>query len=163
MPVGSDPPIALTEKVFGLYRQLGQAREDCERQLGAVRNESDESHRQLRRRLADLGAEVFYLRRCVASLEGPLRQAGLEREIKRLELLLKRFDQALRDTGVQVESLDGRDLDDALAELIEVTGHFPAEVQTARVHETLDPLVTVDGQVLRFAKVISAVPAHGES
>lgn len=158
LPVSSDSPAALSEQVFGVYRQLSREREAAARQLEVARQEADGAHREFRRRLAALGAEVFHLRRCVATLREPMQEAGLAKEMNRLELLVKRFDEALEHNGVKVEALDGRELDDALAEVVEVLGNALAEVSRACVYETHEPLVTVDGQVLRFAKITSAVP-----
>jgi hypothetical protein len=89
--------------------------------------------------------------------------AGLTKEIYRLELLVKRFDQALEQNNVQVETLDSRELDDELAEVVEVIGHVLADVHKACVHETHEPLVKVDGHVLRFAKITSAVPTPSDA
>lgn len=160
LPVSSDPQVALSEEVFGVYRQLAKAREATAQQLEAAQQETNETHRKLRHRLANLGAEVFHLRRCVVTLREPMEATGLTKELNRLELLVKRFDQALQQNGVQVESLEGRELDNELAEVVEVAGHVLADVHSACVHETIDPLVLVDGQVLRFAKVISAAPTR---
>lgn len=157
LPVSSDPQVALSEEVFGVYRQLAKAREATSQQLDGARQEAEGMYRTLRRRLADLGAEVFHLRRCVVTLREPMAATGLTKELHRLELLVKRFDQALQQNGVQVESLEGREIE-KLAEVVEVVGHVLADVHSACVHETIDPLVLVDGQVLRFAKVISAAP-----
>lgn len=161
LPVCSRPQETLTEEVFGVYRQLAKAQKAMATQQEQARQEAEAGQRKLRQRLANLGVEAFHLRRCVATLRAPLDTAGLGKELKRLELLVKRFDQTLHHNGVEVDALEGRALDE-VAEVVEVAASVPADVQSACVHETIDPLVTVDGQVLRLAKVISAVPA-GES
>ncbi len=158
LEVSTSSDLALKEELFGLYRQLAMEKESTEQREKQWKQEKDDMQRQFRRRLADLGAEVFHVKRCVESLREPMQNADLSKEAKRLELMGRRFDQALQQAGVNVEWLEGRELDDELADVVEVIGHIEADISTPCIHETVAPLVTVDGQVMHFAKVVTSVP-----
>jgi hypothetical protein len=158
LPVGSERGVVLVEKVFAVYGQLRKEREVAARALQDAERARDEERRAFRKRLANVAVEVFHLRRCVAAMAEAMNGAGLLREMNRLELVVKRFDQALEREAIAVEALDGREIDAALAEAVVVDGYAPADVDVTRVSETLEPQVSVDGQVTRLARVISAVP-----
>jgi hypothetical protein len=162
VPVSSAPAGSLPELVFGVYRELDRARRQLDQQSSASRAEAADLVNGIKRRLAHVAAEALHLRRTAASVREPLRAAGLDRELNRFELMVKRFDTVLERYGVRVETLDGREVDDQLADLIDVESYVYGPVATPRVRETLEPLVLVDDQVVLRPKVVTEVPRREE-
>lgn len=158
LSVGSGPISSLSEAIFGLYRQLAKAGEAAMQERERLKKEAEEACGNFRRRLANVSAEVFHLRKCVATVNEPMRRAGLEKNVHSLEVLVEKFDHTLDRNGVQVLSLNGRALDDQLYEIVEVIASVPTDTAVARVRETIEPLVIVEGQMVLFPKVIKEVP-----
>lgn len=162
LQVHSEPALDLPEKAFALCRQHAKERTEREQVEREATARCDERLRMERRRLAAVGAEAFHWRRTVASLEEPLRSAGLEADLQRLQLMLDRMDRTLRQHGVVVEALEGRLLEE-VADTVEVLAPVPDDVATACVRETVEPLVSVDGEIITMAKIITSVPRTGAS
>jgi hypothetical protein len=153
----------LAEQVFVLYRQLAKQRDACDKEMKRAAEAQDTLARRYRVRLATVGAEAFHLRRCVSSLTAAMQDAGLTRELARLELLVKRFNQVLQEQTIEVHLLDGVEPGEDLAEVMEVLGAVPMPVERPRIRETVAPLVKVDGEIVLPPTVIMEVPRDGPS
>jgi hypothetical protein len=158
LPVSSTPTAALTELVFVVYRELDRTRRQVQQQANATSAAASEHAQECRRRLAGVAAEAFHLRRTVDTLRQRMRDAGLDRELSRLDLMIKRYDGVLHRHGIRVETLDGRPLDDELAALVDVESFVHGPVDAARIRQTLEPLVIIDDQVVLRPKVVTEVP-----
>jgi len=158
LAVDSTPVFDLVGPIFKLYRLLANEREAAAKREGDARRQFQEQLYAEYKRLALVAAEGFHLQRTVQSVEEALQAAGLDTELRRLRLMLARFEQALKHARAEVEVLDGCGLTEEIASSVEVIAFVEGGVSETRVKDTVEPRVKVDGQVILLGKVVTEVP-----
>lgn len=146
---------SLREAIVGVYRRIAGARQEAQKNADEAARQLEKTEERHRGVVGKLALPAFHARRTINSVREALLDKGLDREMRRLEVMVKLFDQTLQECGVSAESLDGQSIE-SVSHLIEVLHCINIECAEAHVHETLEPLVKMNGRAIRLAKVISA-------
>jgi hypothetical protein len=156
-PAGPDPVELLSPA-----QELAAALQESQKTLRATRDEGAAAVEKVLTIVAEQAALVFRLGVVLAESEDKLREAGLGRIRTQLSIVRRQMAEALDGAGLDVVDPVGTSFDEAQAHVEVVDWRHAAEFTDEVVAETIEPIVSYDGVVVRDGRVIMGAPLNGE-
>ncbi len=137
-----------------IYALLQQQHKEKARLSGERQKQQKDEDRLL----AQLGAEIFVLGKCLEEERDKLAAAGFEPELQRLLIQQEKLVELLKSQGVELINLTGEPLTLELLDKVKVLGwNTEPDLTIPLVQETMSPLIYrhdrfVQGGVVRGAR-----------
>lgn len=139
-------------------QELSAALQGVQKSLQAAREEGRTVVDDVLTAAAAQAALVFQLGVVIARNTDALREAGLGKVTRQLDVVRRQMTRALDQFGLVVDDPAGRSFNDAEAHVDVVDWRSGVEFTDEVVAETIEPIVLHNGSVIRSGRVIMGKP-----